>query len=285
MVYFVSNDWLLQRIEQQATDSIVIIDTRYDLSDVDAGELAYRQGHIAGAHYASLSHDLSSAKRLDGVGGRHPLPEPETFAAFAASIGIRDGVSVVAYDDQGGAMASRLRWLLEWIGFKGEVAVLEHGYKGWVEAGLPVDAAIPKRLDAEPLPVIRNDDMVLSLEQVKERVGKPGVVLIDSRDRARYRGEHEPIDRAAGHIPTAINHFWQEGKRADGSWKTPEEQAERFKGIPRDANVVVYCGSGVTATPNVFALREAGYQHVQLYAGSWSEWSASPDNPVETGEK
>lgn len=287
MSYFVSNKWLLQRMQQEEEQQgrLVIVDARYDLMDEDAGELAYREGHIPGAHYASLSHNLSSGKRPDGVGGRHPLPNPESVAAFFASIGIRPGTTVVAYDDQGGAMASRLRWLLQWIGFEGEAYVLEGGYKGWVEAQLPISVDIPQRLDDAILPVKLQHNMVVAQEQVKQAIAEGGTVIIDSRDGARYRGELEPIDRAAGHIPTAINHFWQEGKNADGTWKSAEQQAERFAGIDKNASIIVYCGSGVTATPNVFALQEAGYRNVRLYAGSWSEWSANPDNPVATGKE
>lgn len=287
MSYFVSSKWLLQRMQQEEEQQgrLVIVDARYDLMDEDAGELAYREGHIPGAHYASLSHHLSSGKRPDGVGGRHPLPSPESVAAFFASIGIRPGATVVAYDDQGGAMASRLRWLLQWIGFEGEAYVLEGGYKGWVEAQLPVSVNIPQRLEDAILPVKLQHNMVVAQEQVKQAIAEGGTIIIDSRDGARYRGELEPIDRAAGHIPTAINHFWQEGKNADGTWKSAEQQAERFAGIDKNASIIVYCGSGVTATPNVFALQEAGYRNVRLYAGSWSEWSANPDNPVATGEK
>lgn len=287
MSYFVSSKWLLQRMQQEEEQQgrLVIVDARYDLMDEDAGELAYREGHIPGAHYASLSHHLSSGKRPDGVGGRHPLPSPESVAAFFASIGIHPGDTVVAYDDQGGAMASRLRWLLQWIGFEGEAYVLEGGYKGWVEAQLPVSVNIPQRLEDAILPVKLQHNMVVAQEQVKQAIAEGGTIIIDSRDGARYRGELEPIDRAAGHIPTAINHFWQEGKNADGTWKSAEQQAERFAGIDKNASIIVYCGSGVTATPNVFALQEAGYRNVRLYAGSWSEWSANPDNPVATGEK
>lgn len=280
MSYFVTNEWLLQR--QQAQGKLVIVDTRYDLMDADTGELAYMAGHIPGAYYASLSHDLSGSKRPDGVGGRHPLPEPEKVASFFASLGITPQTTVVAYDDQGGAMASRLRWLLLWIGFEGEVYVLEGGYSGWVAAGLPTSVERPPLLDEGFLPVKLQDNMLVTQDDVKQAIQRGDSVIIDSRDGARYRGEVEPIDRAAGHIPTAINHFWQEGKAADGIWKSAEQQAERFAGIDKDASIIVYCGSGVTATPNVFALQEAGYRNVRLYAGSWSEWSASPDNPVET---
>lgn len=287
MSYFVSSKWLLQRMQQEEEQQgrLVIVDARYDLMDEDAGELAYRAGHIPGAHYASLSHHLSSGKRPDGVGGRHPLPSPESVAAFFASIGIHPGATVVAYDDQGGAMASRLRWLLQWIGFEGEAYVLVGGYKGWVEAQLPISVNIPQRLEDAILPVKLQHNMVVAQEQVKQAIAEGGTIIIDSRDGARYRGELEPIDRAAGHIPTAINHFWQEGKNADGTWKSAEQQAERFAGIDKNASIIVYCGSGVTATPNVFALQEAGYRNVRLYAGSWSEWSANPDNPVATGEE
>lgn len=283
MSYFVSQEWVLQQINNHNDGRLVIVDTRYDLMDADAGELAYSEGHLPGAYYASLSHDLSSGQRPDGAGGRHPLPAPETAAAFFASIGITEGATVIAYDDQGGAMASRLRWLLQWIGFTGKVYVLEGGYKGWVEAGLPVTRDIPKTFDDVSLTVDVQHHMLANQEDVKQAIAAGDTVIIDSRDGARYRGEVEPIDAAAGHIPTAINHFWQEGKRADGTWKSAEEQAERFAAINKNANIIVYCGSGVTATPNVFALQEAGYTNVKLYAGSWSEWSSDPNNPVEKG--
>lgn len=286
MTYFVSKEWLREQLEQQHGQAgLVIVDTRYDLMDSDAGELAYRESHIPGAYYASLSHDLSSGKRPDGVGGRHPLPVPETVAAFFASIGIKEGVTVVAYDDQGGAMSSRLRWLLEWIGFDGKAVVLEGGFKGWLEAGYPVSIQIPKPVNDAQLEVKLKPEMVLSQEEVKTRIGKPGTVIIDSRDGARYRGEVEPIDAQAGHIPTAINHFWMEGKTEAGTWKSAEEQGKRFESIDKNAEIIVYCGSGVTATPNVFALREAGFTNVQLYAGSWSDWSSDSSNPVATGNK
>lgn len=285
MSYFVTNEWLVKQIQQQkeGQSKLVIVDTRYDLMDADTGELAYIAGHIPDAHYASLSHDLSGSKRPDGLGGRHPLPQPEDAAAFFASLGIDEKTTVVAYDDQGGAMASRLRWLLHWIGFSGEAYVLEGGYKGWVDAQLPVTVEIPERHDDIVLPVKLQEQMLATQQQVKQAIAEGNTIIIDSRDGARYRGEVEPIDAAAGHIPTAINHFWQEGKAADGAWKTAEQQAERFAAIDKDAAIIVYCGSGVTATPNVFALQEAGYHNVRLYAGSWSEWSASPENPVATG--
>lgn len=287
MSYFVSKEWLLEQLKAQEAGNtqLVIVDARYDLMDEDAGELAYREGHIPYAHYASLSHDLSSGKRPDGAGGRHPLPDPVKVAAYFGGIGIGLHSVVVAYDDQGGAMASRLRWLLQWLGHDGEVYVLEGGFKSWQEAGLPVSKEIPQRVDEQPLSYLLQNHIVVDQQYVKSKIGVDGTVIIDSRDGARYRGEVEPIDKAAGHVPTAINHFWQEGKRADGTWKSADEQAERFKGIDKDAEIIVYCGSGVTATPNVFALQEAGYRNVKLYAGSWSDWSSNSENSVATGEE
>lgn len=284
MSYFVNREWL-QEAQTRVDLELVIVDVRYDLTDEDAGELAYRAGHIPAAYYANLSHDLSSGKRPDGQGGRHPLPEPAKVAAFFGSIGITPKSTVIAYDDQGGAMASRLRWLLQWIGFDGNVYVLEGGFKGWQEAGLPFSTEIPRRIEDQELPVYLQSHILVDQEYVKSKIGAEGTVIIDSRDGARYRGEVEPIDKAAGHVPTAINHFWQEGKRADGTWKSAQEQSERFASIDKDDEIIVYCGSGVTATPNFFALQEAGFKNVKLYAGSWSDWSSNPDNPVATGDK
>lgn len=281
MSYFCSIQWLKQQVD--CNQPIVIVDCRYDLMDEDAGELAYRQGHIPNAHYANLSLDLSDACRPDGVGGRHPLPNPERFVQYLSEVGITENSIVVAYDDQGGAMASRLRWLLQWVGHSGDVFVLEEGFKGWKEAGYAVTTDIPKRTKAALYPVKLQYPMLVDHLYVSSRLGQESTVIIDSRDPARYRGEVEPIDQKAGHIPTAINHFWQEGKRADGTWKSAEEQAERFKDIDKEKEVIVYCGSGVTATPNFFALQEAGFKNVKLYAGSWSEWSSLPDKPVATG--
>ncbi|HIW33748.1 MAG TPA: sulfurtransferase [Candidatus Paenibacillus intestinavium] len=287
MSYFISQQKLQQLLEAQAVGDtkLVIVDVRYDLSDEDAGELAYREGHIPQAYYANLSHDLSSGKRPDGVGGRHPLPDSQTVAHFFESIGITTGSVVVAYDDQGGAMASRLRWLLQWIGFDGDVYVLEGGFKSWQEAGLAVSTDIPDRVQDCELPVLLNDHILVDQQYVRSKIGVAGTVIIDSRDGARYRGEVEPIDKAAGHVPSAINHFWQEGKRTDGSWKSAVEQAERFASIDKNAEVIVYCGSGVTATPNFFALQEAGFSNVKLYAGSWSDWSSYEGNPVALGNE
>ncbi|MEV5029237.1 sulfurtransferase [Paenibacillus sp. LPE1-1-1.1] len=281
MTYYQKADWVLEQLGREGT---VIVDARYALNDTKAGKRAYAEAHIPGAYYADLSHDLSGPKRPNGEGGRHPLPEPKALAAVFERMGIGQNSTVIAYDDQGGAMASRLRWLLQWLGHDGQVYLLEGGFAGWQAAGQPVSTEVPAPAEGVTFTPAVREDMLVSRAEVKARIGRAGTVLIDSREAPRYRGEVEPLDPAAGHIPGAINRFWNEGKRADGSWKSPEEQAERFAGLSQDDEIIVYCGSGVTATPNVFALQEAGFRNVKLYAGSWSDWSSDIQNPIATGD-
>lgn len=271
--------------EQLVQGDAVILDVRYLLNDTDAGRRSYAEGHIPGAYYVDLSKDLSSPKRPNGEGGRHPLPEPGVLAQLLGSLGIDRNTTVIAYDDQGGSMASRLRWLLQWLGHDGQVYIVEGGFADWQEAGKPVSTEVPAPVEGVVYEPVVQDQLLVSQAYVKERMGQAGSVLIDSREAPRYRGEVEPLDPAAGHIPGAINRFWNEGKHADGTWKSPAEQAERFADLSKYDEIIVYCGSGVTATPNVFALQDAGYRNVKLYAGSWSDWSANPANPVAVGDE
>jgi len=282
MTYYKKADWVN---EQLGKDGVVIVDARYALNDSEAGKKAYAEGHIPGAYYTDLSHDLSSPKRPDGAGGRHPLPDPAELAAFLGRMGITPSTTVIAYDDQGGAMASRLRWLLQWLGHYGTIFLLEGGYAGWAAAGNEVTTEVPAYVDDVSYAYKLNNAILVDQSYVKSKIGQAGTVIIDSREAPRYRGEVEPMDPAAGHIPTAINRFWSEGKHANGAWKSPEEQAERFAGLSKDDEIIVYCGSGVTATPNFFALQDAGFKNVKLYAGSWSDWISYSENPVAMGEK
>jgi len=281
MKFIKSVAWLATMLKEQI-QPLFIFDCRYDLMDEDAGELAYRAGHIPGAYYASLSEHLSSAAYPSGVGGRHPLPQPETFALFLSERGVTPNSLVMAYDDQGGAMASRLRWLLKWVGHKGEIVILEEGYKGWVAADYPIETAIPSLVYGEGYSINLQEQLVVDHHYVSAHLHNEDVIIIDSRDQARYRGEHEPIDKKAGHIPSALNYVWTENKHEDGKWKNETELKQRFAELDKNKEIIVYCGSGVTATPNVFALMEAGFKRVKLYAGSWSEWSSLEDKPVAT---
>lgn len=282
----VSVRWLLARLYEP---DLVIVDCRFQLGKPESGRQAYEESHIPGAVYLDLEKDLSAP--VGEHGGRHPLPDVEVLAKRLGLAGISNESRVVAYDDQGGAMASRLWWLLTYLGHS-SVYVLEEGFTaGWRNAGLIVSSEerviIPQKFVA-----VVHPEMLADVEEVKAKLGAPGVVLVDSREAPRYRGEVEPIDRVAGHIPGAINVFWGEARRADGTWKNADEQRERFAGVGLDVaqqgddrEIIVYCGSGVTATPNVLALRAAGFERVKLYAGSWSDWITWQDNPIAVGDE
>ncbi|WP_274648472.1 sulfurtransferase [Paenibacillus humicola] len=281
----VSPPWLHERL-QNASNPVRVADCRFLLQDAAAGERAYHTAHIPGAVYMDLERDLSAPIREDRRGGRHPLPEPAALAAALERAGITRGTHVVAYDDQGGAMAARLVWLLRWLGHPGGASILDGGFAGWQAAGYPVTAEAPQIAPAdEPYTPDVQPQLAVTAEDVRERIGRPGVVLIDSREAPRYRGETEPIDPAAGHIPGAINRFWKDALAADGTWLPDEAQRERFAHLSPDDEIIVYCGSGVTACPNVFALEAIGFRNVKLYAGSWSDWVSNKENPIATGEE
>jgi thiosulfate/3-mercaptopyruvate sulfurtransferase len=270
--------WLREHLKDS---NVVIADCRFILGQPDAGRTAYEAGHIPGAVYFDLERDLSGP--IGPHGGRHPLPDVASFAKALGQAGIDSSKTVVVYDDQAGAMASRLWWMLRYAGHD-NVKLLDGGYGSWQATGHPVSTEAPQVretvFEAELQP-----DMLLSTEDVKSRLGKAGTTLIDSREPRRYLGLEEPIDPVAGHIPGAVNYFWKQSLDESGRWKRAEGQRERFAGLKRDEEVVVYCGSGVTACPNVLALTEAGFTDVKLYGGSWSDWISYKNNPVATGEE
>jgi thiosulfate/3-mercaptopyruvate sulfurtransferase len=252
--------------------SYVIFDCRFSLLDGDAGRLAYEAGHIPGARFADLERDLSSAR---GSGGRHPLPDRAALAAKLRAWGVDRNSRIVCYDQNAGALAARLWWLVRWLGHE-EVAVLDGGLDAWLAAGLPVSnepaASAPGDFSAgEPL----------TRHCTAEECGSGTFTLVDAREAARYRGESEPIDRVAGHIPGAINAPFGDNL-ADGRFKSPAELAARFTalGLTPEQNLACYCGSGVTAAHDVLALKLAGYPEPALYPGSWSEWIEDPGRPI-----
>lgn len=269
--------WLAEHLQDP---NVVVADCRFVLGQPDAGRTAYAEGHIPGAVYVDLERDMSGPVREHG--GRHPLPDLGIFALRMGELGIGNDTVVVAYDDQGGPFASRLWWMLTFLGHR-QVRVLEGGYSQWKAAGYPVEREIVRREARHFSPRVHTG-MMIAVDELRRKLGHPGVVLVDSRDVARYRGEQEPIDRKAGHIPGAVNRFWKDGLDEGGKWKGAKEQAERFRQIDPADEVIVYCGSGVTACPNVLALKEAGYENVRLYLGSWSDWISYADNPIATGE-
>jgi thiosulfate/3-mercaptopyruvate sulfurtransferase len=276
MLHIVTQEWLF---EHGTDEHVVIVDCRFVLGQPGAGREAYAAGHIPGAIYLDLEQDLSSQK--SGHGGRHPLPDWKPFAGKLGASGISNNSTVIAYDDQGGAMASRLWWMLQYVGHA-KAYVLDGGYSKWKQAGYPVTDEPPATQ-----PVVFHADlqagMLLGMEDVRDRLGRAGTVLVDSREEIRYLGVEEAIDPVAGHIPGAKSHFWKHSLDGQGGWKDGAAQKERFADLAAAAEIIVYCGSGVTACPNVLALKEAGFNNVKLYAGSWSDWISYSDNPVTTG--
>lgn len=262
---------------------LAIADCRYELAHPRAGRRKYEEDHLPGAVYFDMGKDLAGPKGEHG--GRHPLPAADELAAKLGAAGIDEETWVVAYDDDG-AMACRFWWLLRYLGHD-QVKVLNGGYPAWKAKGFPTTADVPapERRVFTPRP---RRDWVVDVTGVKERLNDPDVLLLDSREWRRYIGEVEPIDKVAGHIPGARSFFWQDNLQEDGRFRPPAELAERFRRVIGERSpkeVIVYCGSGITACPNILALGEAGVENVKLYAGSWSDWSSYPDLPVATGEE
>ncbi|AWN23707.1 sulfurtransferase [Deinococcus irradiatisoli] len=259
-----------------------LLDTRYALADPLSGRLAYMAGHLPGAVFADLETDLSGEVQPSGAGGRHPLPEPQVLATWLGEQGIGDGHRVVVYDDPStgqGFYAAHAWWLLRWLGHA-QVQVLDGGWPAYLAAGGPVSTEEPAYPPATFTPRVQAG-WVLSAEEVAAL--PPHITLIDSRAAPRYRGEVEPIDKKAGHIPGARNEDWAAGLKPDGTFKAPEEQAQRFP----EGEVALYCGSGVSAAGNLLALAVAGREPgpgVRLYAGSWSDWISDDTRPIATGE-
>jgi thiosulfate/3-mercaptopyruvate sulfurtransferase len=257
--------------------ALVIVDTRFNLFDVDEGRAAYLQAHIPGAVYAHLGEDLSGPPLTDA--GRHPLPSPQALDALFSRLGVSDTSQVVAYDQRDAVSAARLWWMLRYMGHEA-VAVLDGGWKAWTDAGYPSIAGEERRAPSRFHGTPRRTWLV-TLEQVAGARR-----LIDARDPRRYRGEQEPLDPVAGHIPGAFNRFHAENLDADGHFLSSAELEKGFEqvldGTPLE-ETVFYCGSGVTACHGLLAARHAGLGDGRLYVGSWSEWCSDPARPIATG--
>jgi thiosulfate/3-mercaptopyruvate sulfurtransferase len=258
--------------------SWAIVDCRFDLKNADWGEQAYQQGHIPGAVYAHLDRDLSLPK--SPTSGRHPLPPVEQIAAQFSAWGIANQTQVVVYDQVGGAFAARLWWMLRFLGHQG-VAVLDGGLPAWQNAGYPLVGGVETRSPTEfkPQP---DWSMLVSTEEVERLRTNPDYRLVDARAAERFRGEVEPIDPVAGHIPGAVNRFHGENLSPTGQFLPPETLHEQFSallGPIATTNTIVYCGSGVTSCHHLIALEQAGLPGARLYLGSWSEWITDPARP------
>ncbi len=257
----------------------VIIDCRFDLAKPEWGFEGYRESHISGAGYAHLDRDLAGPVRPQT--GRHPLPEVEAMAARLGSWGIVADTQVVVYDTAGGAFAVRLWWLLRFLGHK-QVAVLDGGFQKWQREGRPVASGVETRA---PVRFIPHPDwnMLADAEEVERIRLHTGYRLVDARAPERFRGEREPIDPVAGHIPGAVNRFHGLNLSPEGVFLPPDTLREQFQalvGSTPPENVIVYCGSGVTSIHHILAMELAGLPGARLYVGSWSEWIRDRKRPI-----
>jgi thiosulfate/3-mercaptopyruvate sulfurtransferase len=281
---------------QSSGVALMVFDCSFDLMNPAAGEEQYRKAHIPGAVYAHLDNALSDKGTVDpdgthhphpdaASGGRHPLPGREKFAMWLSSVGFGNDMQAVVYDRNGSLYCGRLWWMLKWMGHDA-VAVLDGGLQAWQASGGEVtDREEPSHFQSnfairEPLRTLVTTDQVLAGLRGKQQT------LIDARAPARYKGEVEPMDPVAGHIPGALNRPFSQNRGPDGRFKPAAQLKAEFQELlaGRDAKTVVHhCGSGVSAVPNVIAMELAGLGTTALYAGSWSEWCGDPSRPVEKG--
>jgi len=259
-----------------------VFDCRHDLGNTEYGRQAHARGHIPGALFLHLDENLSGV--ANGSNGRHPLPEVATFARLMSDCGVDADTQVVAYDNEGGIFASRLWWMLRWLGHE-RVAVLDGGLAAWkrskrtLEEGTPQVA--PREFEARP------QGMAVDVGQVLANLQSDRMLILDARSPERFRGENETLDPVGGHIPGAVNRFYFDNLDDDGCFFKPagELRAEfaALLGARQPAQVVQQCGSGVTACHNLLAMELAGFCGSMLYPGSWSEWCADPSRPVGRG--
>ncbi|WP_079202303.1 sulfurtransferase [Pseudomonas sp. CC6-YY-74] len=278
-----STDQLQARLDQL---ELVILDCRFALDDPAYGQRSYADGHITGAQFADLERDLSGPIQK-GISGRHPLPEPAQLLARLRAWGLHDNSTVVLYDDGPGTFAARAWWLLAWLGKREGVYLLDGGLQAWREAGGELSQALPQPAPGD-FDGHADSSLLVDASQLQQRLADPQLTLLDARALPRFRGEVEPLDPVAGHIPGARCAAFTENLDSTGHFLPAAQLRQRFAahlGERPASELVAYCGSGVTACHNLFALCLAGYPLAPLYAGSWSEWITDPSRPVAVGDE
>ncbi len=272
MNFIKSCEWVFEHLEDP---SLAMVDCQAVLSTGEGAGL-YHEEHIPGAVHFDLGQDLSGPVQTHG--GRHPLPDIALFVDKVGKAGIQQDTTVVLYDGGDAAPAARAWWLFRFIGHE-RVYVMDGGLKEWKRNDFPVTKEVPSPRERHYQPTIK-EYMIAGVEEVRAIAeGESDVVLIDSRSSERYRGEEEPLDRVAGHIPGAVNLPWFDAL-SEGRYLDPEIQKQRYAGMDKQQRVIVYCGSGITATPNIISMLESGFEDVRLYAGSYSDWVSYPGNKV-----
>jgi len=265
--------------KMQAEDEVTIIDVRGHLAKHDYGKRIYNEAHIPGAFFLDMEKDLSGEVKQHG--GNHPLPDVTELAEKLGAIGVHPKRKVVVYDDADMLFAARAWWLLHYIGHE-EVMILEGGYQAWVDQGNKVTSQLPNAERVDYSVSVAKDDIV-SMEEVRSRDQEKSI-LIDSRSFERYIGEVEPLYAKAGHIPGAKNYFWKDVLTDDQKMKASSSLQSHFQALQDAEEIIVSCGSGVSACPNILALKRAGFTNVKLYPGSFSDWISYEENEVEQGE-
>lgn len=267
------------------TRPLIIVDARFSLADADYGRRSYLEGHLPGAYFADLDKDLSRPARAGE--GRHPLPDVDAFGALLGRFGVSAGTQVVVYDDVAGGVAGRFWWMLRhWVGHDG-VAVLDGDFRGWQSARLPTTSDLPADQDCTAHAIADADAVVLIDDIVKISAGGgANQTIVDARTPERFRGDQEPIDPVAGHIPSSVNLSLSDNLDADGRFLTPAQLRQRFEAVAAAGpnHVIHSCGSGVSACHNLLAMDIAGLTGSRLYTGSWSEWIRDPQRPIGTGD-
>ena len=279
MSNMVNAKWLKENLNN---DKLVIVDCRFSLMDKEYGKRTYEESHIQGAVRVDIETELSAPVKEHG--GRHPLPSAEELKTTFENIGINNDSVVVAYDEGDLAGPARLWWILKYLGHN-EVYVLNGGIKAFEEIGgkTTSESTSVKKGNFE---LNVNENIRVDMEYVRERLHKDNVVIVDCRENGRYNGEFEPVDKKAGHIPSALNYFWMNilDKQDDRlTMKKEEDLKEYFNKLNNYDEVIIYCGSGITASPVSLALTEANIDH-KLYAGSFSDWISYEENKVDTIE-
>jgi|TARA_B100000768_G_scaffold169467_1_gene175082 thiosulfate/3-mercaptopyruvate sulfurtransferase len=260
--------------------NLIIFDCRFDLMDKNLGHSNYLKSHIKNANYINLESDLSSA--VTDNSGRHPLKDLSSFSNMLNYYGINNKSQIIVYDDENSSMCARFWWMLKLVGIE-KCAVLDGGYKSWVSSKFSTDNSIPKNHKKENITYSYKEEYLISTFELKNKLKDSSLYLLDARDKQRFLGNIEPIDKKAGHIPGAINMPFKENLEKDGKFKKKLDLIKLFENIDKDKSrdIINMCGSGVTACHNFLAMEYCGLRRSRIYVGSWSAWSSYNDNDIE----